>query len=281
LKTYSSIPADERRSNVECNLCGSFSRKILWDCDTYSFSKCDKCRLIYQYPQPVQKDLSLRYDDNYFDYEIENEEAFYGLMLKTLEDLDFFDRSSSMLSKNAEFLDVGCATGRLLEYMESLGWHGRGVELCRLSAEFGRDKRNLDIFNGTLLEAEYFNNQFSVVHSSHLIEHLTDPAEYIKENYRIIKPGGFFITTTPNVNSLQAILFGSNWRSAIADHMYLFSPGTLSRLIMQEGFRIIQTGTWGGIAQGLVPDILKKSADVLAKKMGFGDVLVILAQKPL
>lgn len=279
MKTYSSIPAGERKVDVNCNLCKSPKRQQIWDCGDYTFSKCNDCGLIYQYPQPVQTDLSLRYDDKYFEYEINNEEAFFGLMLKTLNDIHLKTRNTFVLDGSSEFLDIGCATGLLLSHMETLGWKGFGVELCPLSAEYGINVRNLDIFNGTLDGAGYTDNKFSVVHSSHLIEHLTDPAAYIEEVFRILKPGGFFITTTPNSNSLQAKLFGKNWRSAIADHMYLFSVSTLTKLIETEKFNILQTGTWGGIAAGIVPGKIKKPVDMLAKKLKFGDVMVVLAQK--
>lgn len=279
MKTYSSIPADERKTDINCNLCGSSLRRLYWDCGNYTFSKCKNCNLIYQYPQPVQTDLSLRYDDNYFEYEMKNEEAFFDLMKKTLDDIQFSARSSIFINSSPEFLDIGCATGLLLSHMETLGWKGRGVELCPSSAEYGVNIRKLDIYNGTLEQAEYSDNQFSVVHSSHLIEHLTDPGAYISEVYRILKPGGLLITTTPNSNSLQAKLFGKNWRSAIADHMFLFSLDTLKQLITNQKFNVIQTGTWGGLAAGIVPGVIKKPVDILAKKFGFGDVMVVLAQK--
>ncbi len=278
-KTYSSSPSNERISDVECNLCGSSGRTLLWNCKDYSFSKCNNCKLIYQHPQPVQKDLSLRYGSDYFEYEINNEKVFFNLMLKTLADIKFENLISGFRIPGSEFLDVGCATGLLLEYMNSMGWVSRGVELCESSANYGNKTRKVDIYNGTLEEAEYSDNQFSVIHSSHLIEHLTSPSDYVKEVYRILKPGGYFITTTPNAASLQAILFGKNWRSAIADHMFLFSVSTLSEMIKKHGFSIIKTGTWGGIAAGLVPGIIKKPVDKLAKRFGFGDVMVVLAQK--
>ena len=279
MKTYSSLPDNERKKDIECNLCGSVDRKLLWDCGEYTFSICSDCSLIYQYPQPVQTDLSCRYDNKYFEYEIDNEEIFFGLMLKTLEDIDFSKRTIDIMKDGSEFLDVGCATGMLLEHMESLGWKSRGVELCVSSAEYGQEKRNLDIFNGTIEEAGYSDNQFSVIHSSHLIEHLTNPSEYIAEVFRILRPGGLLITTTPNSSSLQSWLFGRNWRSAIADHMFLFSGRTLSSLLVLNGFEITTTKTWGGIAAGMAPGFIKRPLDFLAKKIGFGDVIVILARK--
>ena len=278
-KTYSSAPSQERISNIECSLCGSSDRSLYWDCGDYTFFRCNNCKLIYQYPQPVQKDLSLRYDSNYFDYEINNEKVFFNLMLKTLSDIDFDSLSSKFNIAESEFLDVGCATGLLPEYMKNKGWVSRGVELCEASASYGKKVRKVDIYNGTLEEAGYSDNQFSIVHSSHLIEHLTSPSGYVEEVYRILKPGGYFITTTPNAASFQAIMFGKNWRSAIADHMFLFSVSTLSAMIKKQGFSITKTGTWGGIAAGLVPGIIKRPIDYLAKKIGFGDVMVVLARK--
>ncbi len=279
MKTYSSLPDNERKKEIECNLCGSVDRKLLWDCGSYTFSMCSDCSLIYQYPQPVQADLSYRYDDNYFEYEIANEKNFFGLMIKTLKDINFSRCTIEMMENSPEFLDVGCATGMLLKHMESLGWISRGVELCESSAAYGQKKRKLDIFNGTIEAAGYLDNQFSVIHSSHLIEHLTNPADFITEAFRILKPGGLLITTTPNTNSLQSWLFRKNWRSAIADHMFLFSDKTLSSLLVLNGFEITIKKTWGGIAAGIAPGFIKRPLDFLAKKMGFGDVIVILARK--
>ena len=278
-KTYYSLPNDESKIDISCNLCGSTDRKLYWDCGEYTFSRCSDCSLIFQYPQPVQADLSFRYDNKYFEYEIDNEEIFFGLMLKTLKDIDFNKQTTDMMKDGPEILDVGCATGMLLKHMESLGWQGRGVELCTSSAAYGRQERKLSIFNGTLTEAGYSDNQFSVIHSSHLIEHLTNPSDYISEAFRILKPGGLLITTTPNTSSFQRWLLGRNWRSAIADHMFLFSVRTLSSLLLSEGFEIVTTKTWGGIAVGMAPGFIKKPLDFLAKKFGFGDVVVILARK--
>ncbi|MCF6334135.1 MAG: class I SAM-dependent methyltransferase [Spirochaetales bacterium] len=280
MKTYSSIPSNERIVDICCGVCGSSDRKNYWEYGGYAFSRCTSCGLIYQSSQPEQTDLFFRYDDKYFEYEISNEKPFFDLMLKTLSDLDFSNRTEELVGDNPEFLDVGCATGLLLEYMESLGWKGRGVEICTPAALYGKEKRGLDIFNGSLLNASYSKGQFSVIHSSHLIEHLTDPAEYIRETYRILKPGGLFITTTPNASSLQRWLFGRNWRSAIADHMFLFSVRTLSSLISSKGYTFVSFKTWGGLPAGLAPGVIKKPLDFLAKKFNFGDVCVILAQKP-
>jgi ubiquinone/menaquinone biosynthesis C-methylase UbiE len=122
---------------------------------------------------------------------------------------------------------------------------------------------------------------FDVVHSSHVIEHVPEPDRYLSEIYRLLPPGGYCICVTPNLASFQAQVFKAQWRSAIADHVHLFSVRSLTRLFRQTGFELIKSKTWGGIAQGMAPAGIKRMWDTLAKQLGFGDVMIILARKPL
>ncbi len=167
----------------------------------------------------------------------------------------------------------------LIEAMKKEGWEPQGVDVCRESAEYGMAHRGVNIFVGTLEEAKFPDNSFQVVHFSHLIEHVPDPRGFLAEVKRILAPGGLAVITTPNVDGFQARLFGKAWRSAIADHTVLFSRKTLGRLIAESGFDIRQSVTWGGLAVGTAPPIIKKPVDCLAKACGFGDVVLYLAAK--
>jgi len=119
------------------------------------------------------------------------------------------------------------------------------------------------------------------VHASHLIEHLNSPSSFLDEAARILAPGGLLALTTPNVDGFQARLFGSRWRSAIYDHLYLFSLRTLRELLEARGFVVMRSVTWGGWARGLRPAFVKGPMDALAKRWGFGDVMAILARRAI
>jgi len=279
VKTYSTIPGRERSRIIPCNLCGGRrSRRILESRD-YTFVRCSDCALCFQNPQPVFDDLKDRYGQNYFEYELRNEENFFHLMKLGLRDIRFFERTSAP-EQSRRFLDVGCATGMLLEHMRERGWKVQGVELCRESAEHGIRRRKLDIFIGTLDQAGFPDSSFPVVHFSHLIEHVPDPKAFFLEVRRILAPGGYVVVVTPNIDGLQARLFRERWRSAIADHLTLFSKKTLRRMLAATGYQVLQTVTWGGLAKGSVPAGVKRPVDFLAKRAGFGDVVLVLARKP-
>jgi len=280
LKTYSKIPSGERLQSILCPLCGSGEdkHKLLYTYDLYSFKKCSGCSLVFQNPQPLFPDLSQRYDEDYFKYEIENEDSFFSLMMMALSDIGFESLDFSPFKK-LRILDIGCATGRFLFEFKNRDWETAGIEICSGAAEYGNKKRGVNIHNCTLEEAHFPEKSFSVVHASHLIEHLNDPASFLGEIYRILDDRGFLIIVTPNIDSLQGFLFRSGWRSAIADHLFLYSLKTLEKICIKYGFHLIRKKTWGGLAKGLAPPAVKKILDIVAKKTGTGDVMVMLFQK--
>jgi len=244
-------------------------------------------------PQPVKNEIIARYNsdfaNDYLSYELENEAAFLRLQQLALKDAGFekLEKSLFLRAKNAEnvenkgenpsILDVGCATGALLESLRKRGWRVTGVEISA-SAGYAQKTRNLDIKTVPLEECGFPSNSFDVVLASHLIEHLNDPRSFLTEVRRILKSTGCVFITTPNISGFQARLYGGRWRSAIFDHLYLFSIRTLTKLLKSTGFKIKKIRTWGGLAAGLAPKWIKKSADFLAKRLGCGDVMIISAE---
>lgn len=284
MKTYSSVPNNsERVLPIVCPICGSKieKQKSLYNLDSFIFRKCTVCSLVLQNPQPIFSDLQNRYDENYFKYEIENEESFFSLMMMALTDISFKNlpliaRSDGKIEGSRRILDIGCATGRFLYEFKQRGWETAGVEICSNAAEYGNKQRNVNIKNCTLEKAAFTDKYFSVIHASHLIEHLNDPLSFLSEVYRILSDEGYFIVVTPNIKSFQGILTGYRWRSAIADHLFLYSVDTLKNICNKAGFTMITRKTWGGLPKGSAPPWLKRIFDSFAKKTGLGDVMVTL-----
>jgi 2-polyprenyl-3-methyl-5-hydroxy-6-metoxy-1,4-benzoquinol methylase len=239
-------------------------------------------------PQPLPREVERRYTaawgKDYLAYELEREKDFLALQELGLNDTGFTALEAELKQSRTKprFLDVGCATGALLARLRDRGWEVQGVELCRAEAEYARRERGLAIADRPLEEAGFAAESFEVVHASHLIEHLNRPELFAAEAARLLVPGGVLLITTPNIAGFQARLFGPGWRSAIFDHLYLFSVKSLSRLLANNGFAIETVITWGGLAGGAGPRILKRILDPAAKRFGFGDVMMVRAlRRPL
>lgn len=120
--------------------------------------------------------------------------------------------------KNASFLDLGPYPGTFLRLLSclfpsnELRLYGAGLRAsdefinfmekeCKTTIyEINLDPANPDLisrnFGSSLpLDAETVD----YIHAGEIIEHLINPEWMLKESYRVLKPGGCIIITTPNV----------------------------------------------------------------------------------
>jgi SAM-dependent methyltransferase len=301
IKTWSTKVLAEETRSIPCTICRGVIFEPSYKCDGFSYVRCTACGLVQINPQPLPVEIWKRYnsickddsaDDkqsgNYLDYELANEDAFLKLQRLALMDAGFYELEAELginsrdTLKNVEcsrVLDIGCATGSLLAELRGRGWECTGVEISAPQAEYARKMRALDVRSIPLEENKFPASFFRIVLASHLIEHLNDPFRLVKEVKRILVPGGCFFITTPNVAGFQARLFGKNWRSAIFDHLYLFSKKTLANLLVRNDFTIEKISTWGGLAAGTAPLPIKRIIDKAAKRFGFGDVMIVRARR--
>jgi SAM-dependent methyltransferase len=283
VKTWSTPVGPEESRPIPCAGCGGRDFRPALCCEGFTYVRCTRCGLRQINPQPLAKAVSNRYQagfgEAYLRYELAHEAAFLRLQLLALEDAGFSELETKLKpGESPKVLDAGCATGALLAVLQSRGWETTGVEISP-AADYARRERGLDVRSLPLEENKFPPGYFDLVLASHLIEHLNDPGGFVREACRICKPGAYLLITTPNIAGFQARLFGSRWRSAIFDHLYLFSVKTLSRLLRDRGFVPEKTITWGGLAAGTAPAPLKAAADRWAKRLGWGDVMLIRARK--
>jgi SAM-dependent methyltransferase len=289
VKTWSTPVSEEEQRYISCNLCGSQENrrqfKPFLSCEGFSYVKCNSCGLVQINPQPVTEDVERRYrhsyGNEYLSYQLKNETAFFELQKLSFADMDF-DRMEMELKKQSggkpKVLDIGCATGVMLAFLRDRGWQTTGVEISP-SAEYARNERGLNVYSHNLNDCQFPPESFDLVFASHLVEHLNDPQTLFAEAFRILRPGAYLILITPNIGGFQARLLGRRWRSAIFDHLYLFSKRTITALLSKQGFASEGIYTWGGIAAGLSPAPLKFLADKAAKVLGLGDVMAVKARK--
>jgi len=98
-------------------------------------------------------------------------------------------------------LEVGCGEGRGVELLAPMADNFVGIDKIHLVIEHLQKKfpevdfRQLVIPPFTGLN----DNEFDVVVSFQVIEHIKDDLEYLREIYRVLKPGGKALITTPNI----------------------------------------------------------------------------------
>jgi len=157
---------------------------------------------------------------------------------------------------NLRLLDVGCGDG---SFSIRVAKKCNAKEICGL--EINKEsikkakKRGIKIYKSDANEKFPFkNNFFDVVVSNQLVEHLLNPDNFFEETYRILKPNGYCIISTPNLCSLHnrifvllgwqitnispstKIIFGNPRRGDLNNmwgpyrHLTVFSPSALKEM---------------------------------------------------
>lgn len=135
-------------------------------------------------------------------------------------------------------LDVGCGTGRDLEWFQRAGWRVSGVEMSPYAASRARARLGCEILEGHFDEVAIEPRQFDAIRLSHVLEHLPSPRRSLERIHRLLRPGGLLWLEVPNAASAERRLFGRYWfQWDLPRHLYHFTPQTLTRLLCETGFR--------------------------------------------
>lgn len=276
LRTFSTRPRPEESDSRPCPLCGGARASRIWRADGAEFCECASCGLWRQDPQPRKEGILARYGDEYLAYETSRHLEYRAISLKSLAEAGL---EPGRPGPGRAVLEIGCATGALLSAFAEAGWEAVGIEAGASMAEYARRAFGLDVRHGTIEDVELPPAGFDAVVATHLIEHLNEPRRFLSLVRRSLKDGGKLYLITPNSAGLQPALLGERWRSAIRDHLYLFSRKTLRAMLASEGLAVEYAGTWGGWPAGMRPAWLKRPVDAAAKLLGLGDVMVVRAAK--
>ena len=135
-----------------------------------------------------------------------------------------------------QLLDVGCGSGYRLRRMAEAGWKVEGIDFDQQAVKMARSK-GFEVRCGSLVEASYPADTFDVVSMYHVIEHVDNPLNVLRECIRILRPGGRLVLATPNIQSWGHKRFGVAWRGLEPPrHLHLFSSAALNALLASAGF---------------------------------------------
>ena len=182
--------------------------------------RCIKCNFVYTSPQFSHQEYSQIYIASGSNSEtkevISQSEIYRGHKLLKLV-RRFIDRG--------RLLDFGCGSGGFLQVAE--GFERNGFEVVY----GGKPSPSIKIVTGDFIskinQYPLLKDQFDVITAFDVLEHLADIDAYIEAMVSLLKPGGLFIVSVPNVESLNARIFSDKWNSFLLEHLWYFSPKTL------------------------------------------------------
>lgn len=101
--------------------------------------------------------------------------------------------------------------------------------------------KGLNVRLGGLAEQHYGDGTFDAIVMSHVLEHVHDPVQLLKECHRVLKKGGKLILITPNTYSFGHRIFKENWRGLEPPrHLNLFNSQSANKLLKLACFNMIE-----------------------------------------
>ena len=117
-----------------------------------------------------------------------------------------------------------------------------GLEINKESVKIARN-RGIQIHEGFISELSG-RDDFTLVTAHGVLEHLPNPKDFLSDVRRLLAGGGYFFAIVPNIFSLYHMILGEKSVNFDGrDHVLHFSESTLSRLLYENGFKIIHLDT--------------------------------------
>lgn len=229
----------------------------------FQIVQCAKCQHVYLNPRPTLETIGhyypLHYTPYHLDVEPEHSEAETEAAGQPLSSQPWYlsrsvrripglralyrwlrhNEGDYIPAVDAEVprgLEIGCAGGAFLTHLRERGWEVWGVEPSEAPARRAREQ-GLPVHVGTLESAGFPEQTFDAVFAWMVVEHLHDPQGTLHELRRVLKPGGRFAFSVPNLGCWEPKIFGKYWYCVQAPtHLHHFTPRTIRRLLDETGF---------------------------------------------
>lgn len=192
--------------------------------------QCTNCDLVYVDQPPGEGELAHAYHVAEYDSSEEANDAAAAYILAIRPTL-------SKLTRHQNVLEIGTGTGIFLENLTHEGFTNlAGVEPSSAAIAAAPEYRRAWIREGIFEEKDFAPESFDLICCFMTMEHVHDPDVIAKAAFRLLRPGGAFVTVTHDYRSLVNKLLGK--RSPIIDieHMQLFSRKSVRHLFEGDGF---------------------------------------------
>ncbi|MCS7024958.1 MAG: class I SAM-dependent methyltransferase [Bryobacteraceae bacterium] len=271
-------------SASRCPACGDNRHRILvrgsdrlYGTTTKQFFlvECSQCQLIRLDPWPSPEELAAYYPERYW---FDASQDTSGRLAERYRRFVLGDHVRFVLAAftasglPGPILDVGCGGGLFLRMLHERGLPAIGLDLSAAAAGVTWRRQGVPAVCASLAQAPFAPATFSLITMFHVLEHLYDPASYVDEARKLLRPSGRLIVQVPNIDCWQFFLAGENWNGLdIPRHLIHFKSKDVEALLEDCGFEILRRKyfSWrdnpAGLATTLAPGLDPMSRRIRAR----------------
>ncbi|MCI0470801.1 MAG: class I SAM-dependent methyltransferase [Candidatus Aminicenantes bacterium] len=199
---------------------------------TWPLSSCKACGFVFSNPYAGEEELTRFYsmiEDREYSSETEGRAKNFKTILRRL---------NKIRKPGNKLLDIGAASGIFLHLAEQEGYEISGIEPSQFLVQEAQRLFGIELFQGTIADFRS-PEKFAVITLLDILEHLPEPAEFMKQLDRFMLEDGIIVIVTPDINSFAARLTGRRWWHYRIAHVDFFNLASLRYLLADCGYRIV------------------------------------------
>jgi len=253
--------------NIHCPACESKNHQFMFEKTGFIFVSCRNCETHFINPRPTLSMLTEFYESSKClkhwkkifssTEDARKNEIFIPRVDRVIE----LCRKHNILT--GVLLDIGAGFGTFCEEIKKKNIFSKviAVEPSKDLAESCR-RRGLEVIEKPIEDIDL--DKVNVITSFELIEHLFWPKDFLSACAKALSKDGLLILTTPNIKGFDLLALGKLSNNiAGPNHLNYFHPQSLSKLLQNCGFNVIEVLTPGKLDAELVrKKILSMEFDV-------------------
>lgn len=200
---------------------------------------CSRCQLGQLAPLPSEQELAQLYGAREY-YEGTDQVGYAEYLVNAPLLRRTFGAKLRWLLRSGRvetLAEIGCGPGYLLETARDLGIRNAvGVDRNPWAVEEAC-RHGLDVRLGSV-EALPAERRFDAIAMLDLLEHIADPAPFLRAVRDRLRPGGRLLIMVPNIRSLLARISHRRWVSfKIPEHVVYYSRRSISLALTRSGLQ--------------------------------------------
>lgn len=205
--------------------------------ETFELLYDENLDMLITHPQPSLEKLPSYYESVDYISHTDGNKSLFEKMYQFVKTIALKNKLKliNFESQKGRILDIGAGVGDFLSVCKNDGWDTIGIEPSDKAKTIAKSKGVLFVENVSELES----NSFDVITMWHVLEHVPDLENQIRELKRLIKSNGTIIIAVPNFKSYDAKHYKEFWAAFdIPIHLWHFSKTAIQKLFAVQNLEL-------------------------------------------
>jgi len=208
--------------------------------ETFELLYDENLDMLVTSPQPDENNLGRYYESEDYISHTDGKRSLFEKAYHFIKNIALKNKLSLINNLNkskGNLLDIGAGTGDFLLVAKNNGWKSVGIEPSKKAKNIAKSK-------GVELKSnlsDFENNLFDVITMWHVLEHVPNLEEQIKELKRLLKPNGSILIAVPNFKSYDANYYKEFWAAYdVPRHLWHFSKTAIKKIFAKEDLELVK-----------------------------------------